>query len=317
MRSTDLSIGQRLALGFGLFFTVVILLLAAAFHLHASSARAQARYSDVIEPLSSRLHALERDIYSVGLSVRSVLLPPVPERLASLRQSTGKARATLQLLGDLPMQADGRSLYAQIAQAAQVYLQAAEQMAQDRIAGGAAQISDEANLAKLRASLFEYTGQFGLLQKRRAASALAEIADARERISQGLVTAAIVTVIALTIVAWLTARTVSRPAQELLRKVDAIEAGDWKPALELAVHGDPGTSAPARDEMRRLASAFGSAAVALERREQRLVADGLVAKAIAATLDRNAVGQEGRRRGGIRLASRQAAEAPSPRSSPH
>src|SRR5690606_19630888 len=92
--------------------------------------------------------------------------------------------------------------------------------------------------------------------------------------------------------AWITARSVSRPAAELMRTVDALESGDWGPALQLAVAHQQRPGARVRDEMRRLAHAFGGTAVALQQREQRLLADRAMARAVASSLERDALASQ-------------------------
>ncbi|MBM0104928.1 response regulator [Steroidobacter sp. S1-65] len=284
MRSwPDLSIAQRLAIGFGLFFVIVATMLAVFFSWHASSARMQETYSQRVVPLRDRTVALERGIFNTGIALRSVLLDPQPARVKAFEEQVTSVRSRLDDLARSVMEADGRSAYLQIEAITGEYLLQARAIVRRRLTGPV-DLEAEASIARLREQLFGVTGAFQDIQAGKATAALAEIAQVRERISKGLVAMALAAAFILTPLAVLTARAVSGPAQALVTTADAMKNGNWKPALDLApLVGAAGRS---RDEMRRLADAIGSAAVALERREQRLRADGALAGAVASTLER-------------------------------
>ncbi len=288
-RIPDLSIGQRLALGFGLVMAVVAVMMVVFLQWHASAAEAQSAYADRIGPLRDRAHALERHIYSVGIAMRSALLDPTPVRTERFSESVGEARTALAALGDAQMEADGRALYHRIEPMAQLYVRTAEDLVNR--AGGEIDIADERNIAELRERLLSELGRFAGLQESKAAAALDRIAQIGQRTSRGLVTLVISAGLILTLLAWLTARSISRPTERLLNTVSALREGNWKPALALAPAADDRALASPRDEMRQLGYAFGTAALALEHREQRLRADSLVAQAVASSLERKDVGQ--------------------------
>jgi signal transduction histidine kinase len=286
----DLSIGQRLAVGFGLFMAVVAVMLVVFLQWHANSVEAHSRYADRIAPLSDRVHTMERRIYAVGITLRSVLLEPTPGRMQRFAESASEARTALGALGDFPMEEDGRALYYRFSSSAQRYVQTAEDLVRRR-SDGELDLDDERRIAQLRETLLNEIAQFASLQQSKADAALNRIADIGERTSRGLVVLVISTGVILTFLAWLTARSISRPTQQLLRTVGALREGNWKPALALAPSTEVETLPPARDEMRQLGHAFGRAALALERREQRLRADGLVAQAVSSSLERDGIAQ--------------------------
>lgn len=280
-----MSIARRLAVGFGLLFLVVALMLTVFFSWHAGSAREQQAYSDRIAPLRDRIIAFERATLRTGIALRSVLLDPTVDRTEAFDESVSNVRSRLDALARSEMQPDGRSLYLQIEERAAEYLAQARVLAERRKTGPISSDA-EAAIAVVRERLFESTGAFNELQERKANDALAQIARLRERISRGLALMAVAVALMLTALSVVTARAVSRPAQALVASADALRKGNWKPALALApVSADPNDSPP-RDEMKRLADAIGSAAIALEGREQRLRADGLLARAVASTLQR-------------------------------
>jgi signal transduction histidine kinase/CheY-like chemotaxis protein len=282
----DLSIAQRLAVGFGLFFIIVAAMLAVFFSWHVASAREQTMYSERIAPLQERIAALERSTLRTAIALRSVLLDPGAERQQAFATNVMDVRSRLDELARSAMEPDGRSAYLQIEAATSEYLAQARSLAERR-AAIALPADAEVAVGRLRERLLESTGAFDELQERKAAEALAQIALLRERTSQGMIVMAVMAAVVLTTWSLLIARAVSRPAQALARTADSLRSGNWKPALDLAPAQAQEGSARPRDEMRRLSAAIGSAAVALERREQRLRADGLLARAVASTLLRD------------------------------
>ena len=281
----DLSIAQRLAIGFGAFFAVVAGMLALFFNWHASSAREQQAYSERIAPLRDRIVALERSTLKTGIALRSALLHPEPDRIQTFEESVTAVRSRLDDLARLRMEADGRDAYLRIEDVVHEYLSRARLLAQRRVTGPVP-LEDEIALGRVREQLLELTGAFHDLQETKASRALAQIARLRERTSQGLIVMALAAALMLATLSVLTARAVSGPARALVATADAMKDGDWKPALALAPSSAGASSARPSDEMRRLADAIGGAAVALESREQRLRAEGLLARAVASTLNR-------------------------------
>lgn len=288
-RLVDLSIGQRLAIGFGLVFSLVVALLVVFYGWHERSGEAQRRYSEEIAPLRDGVQALERDIYRVGVTLRSALLDPSAERIAAFRNSSTETRTRLELLARLPMEPDGRRRFTEIAETTRRYLEQADTALSVR-ASRALSIAEEEELSVLRERLFVSTGRLGLLEEEKAADALAVIADTRVAVSRGLEVLAFTALFALGAVAFVTARSISGSSRQLVAVAAALERGDWQPALRLAP--SERADADVRDEMRRIAYAFGSAAVALEHREQRLVADRAIASAIASNLHRDALARD-------------------------
>lgn len=288
--TVDLSIGQRLVIGFSLVLLVVAVMLGTFLQWHAASAQAQTQYADRIAPLREQVHVLERNIYSVAITLRAALLQPSTDRMQRFSRSVGDARAALQTLGEAAMDPDGRAAFDQVSASASGYLQAAEGLA-GRRAAGELDLDDEQQLAMIRETVLSDIGRLSTLQERKAAAALATIASVRERTSGGLVVLGAGVGLILLLLAWLTARSISGPTADLLRTVRALQDGDWKPALALAPPRDRTATRRSRDEMRQLGYAFGGAALALEQREQRIRAEGLVAQAVASGLEREAVSQ--------------------------
>jgi signal transduction histidine kinase/HAMP domain-containing protein len=113
------------------------------------------------------------------------------------------------------------------------------------------------------------------------------MATARRRLQQGLVYALVISLLLATLVAVVTSRSVRNPTRELLRVADALRKGDWQPARELVagLSTNGVDAATHRNELVRLAQAFGSAGVSLEQRDRRLRSTNVVCAATSASLD--------------------------------
>jgi signal transduction histidine kinase/CheY-like chemotaxis protein len=284
-RMPDLTIGQRLAVGFGLYLALLAVVLSAFFAWHAAGARAQDEYAGRIAPLRDSLHMAERRIYAVAITARSAVIEPAPERIADFERSVTDARSAIDALGEQMKAVDGSTVHLRIRDLAGAYLQTAAELvalARDDAAGRA----DEVRLVRARGQLLTAMQEYARAQSDAANAALAAMATTREQTTRGLIALSLFTGVLVVLLGWFTSRAIARPTQSLLRTVASLEDGDWRPALALAPAAVAQGAAPVRNEMRRLSNAFGSAAVALESREQRMRADGSVARAVASHLDR-------------------------------
>jgi signal transduction histidine kinase len=126
----------------------------------------------------------------------------------------------------------------------------------------------------MRDRAIEGVQRFLDLQRGKQAAALATLQTARNRVSAGIVAAIVLGGLLAAAIAWVTAQSVRRPAKELVAIAGSLEAGDWTPAAALVRNLPAVTEAETRTqgEMRQLAHAIGSAATALEQREQSLQA---------------------------------------------
>src|SRR5262245_6057104 len=173
----------------------------------------------------------------------------------------------------MPKEDDGEARYRIFAPHVERYLAEADELARRRMAGAEAAAA-EAALAGLREAAMGEVQSFIELQRGKSRAALAAIEEARRQSAQGLALAAILAALLFAVSAVWTARAIRRPVRALLRVAGALQRGDWKPALGFAA---PAGAPQPRDEMLRLAQAFGAAAAALESREQRLRADREIA----------------------------------------
>jgi hypothetical protein len=132
---------------------------------------------------------------------------------------------------------------------------------------------------------------FSDYQADEARAALSGMAVARQAVTRDLTLASVLALLFFVLLAVLTAESIRRPTQALLRVARGFEKGHWKSALAWAPQEQRDGEREPRNEMARLARALGAAAAALERREQRLHADAQVAAATASSLNKEEIGK--------------------------
>jgi signal transduction histidine kinase len=265
-----MSIGQRLAIGFGLLLLVLAVFAGAVFLWHSQSANAQRAYLERTEPLGDRAEELERAMLYVAIGLRSYLLIPEPHRRESYRRYTAEARQALRNLASAAKESDEAALSEEIFSKSRPYLSEADRLAARR-ASGSLVPEEEADIAELRELALASVRRFINLQHRKADASLAAMAAARGKVSRGLAALSVIGAMLFLAVAYFTTQSIRRPTRELVAVAGALERGDWKPALNLIPPLDEtATVGTDRSEMRKLSRAIGAAAAALEHREREL-----------------------------------------------
>jgi signal transduction histidine kinase len=266
-RELDLTIGQRLAIGFGALLLVMLSFTAAVLMWHSQSADAQRDYLDRIAPITQRADAVERNLLYVGVTMRSYLLGSGPQRLAIYRSYVDQARRALNGLASASALPAGAPDIREIAESARLYLEETDRIVAKR-RNGTISAEDEAKIVELRERALDSVRRLIDLQAAHTAEALERMSAARDKVSRGMIALVALGALLCLGIAWFTAQSIRRPAHALMRAAAAMESGDWKPALHLAP-SEPERPA-SRSEMRRLSNAIGSAASALEQREREL-----------------------------------------------
>jgi len=266
-RELDLTLGQRLAIGFGALLLVIVAFAVAVFVWHSQSVDAQRDYTEHLVPLAQQTQALDRALLNSSVAMRSYVLQPEPQRLANYRSYAEQARRTLvQLSAAASIPASPTDVRDTLS-TARAYIGELEKVVDQRRAGPVA-AEDESMLVTLReqssTSIYRLVDQ----QDARATEALDRMSVARDKVSRGLLLLAAIGTVVCVGIAWFTTQSIRRPTRALVRTAAAMERGNWQPALHLALD-DPGSSPP-RSEMRLLSRAIGAAAAALEQRERAL-----------------------------------------------
>jgi signal transduction histidine kinase len=281
----DLTVGQRLAIGFAFMLLLLVALLIRVGQAHEASATAQTIYSRHIAPLGERAATLERNLYEVAISARNYLISPDDDTLTAYRSVAEATRDSMRTLEDAPKSGASEALYRDLAPLVRAYLvgvdRAVEERGEQRLGNHA-----ESALNRARERAISAIHDFSHYQAASTRAALAGMAFARDRVTRDIRLGSAFALLWFLGIAFATARAVSKPTRELVEVAQGFETGFWKPALAwAAVSRAESTAAEPRDEMAKLRRALGAAAAALEKREQRLYADAQVASATAASLD--------------------------------
>jgi len=285
----DLTIGERLAVGFALMLLILVVLLISVGQAHRASAQAQAAFTRHIAPLTEQAISLERDVYEVAIALRNYMIAPDEANLMHYRSTTEDAQNALRTLHDTPKAGVTEALYRDVGVLVRSYLRQVDRA----VERGREHRQDERSDALLdgaRQRAVTAIRDFSDHQATNTRAALAGMTYARERVTRDLLIGSVIALLWFLVTAFGTARSVSKPTRELLKLARGFESGVWKPALawEPGAAGAAGLAEP-RYEMAKLRRAIGAAAAALEKREQRLYADAQVASATATSLDRDEI----------------------------
>lgn len=285
----DLSIGQRLTIGLLLLLFILVAVLVAVSRSHQASAKEQTVFTDHIAPLSDRAFALERSVYELGIAVRGYLLNQNEATRERYRRVVAATRDALRALHDVRKSTMGDVLYSDLAPLVYLYLLEADRVVEEGRAG--INVGTERALASSRERAIEGIRAFSEYQAQQAQAALSGMALARKAVTRDLIVASVLALLFFVALAFLTAESIRRRTHNLLRIAHGFETGQWKAALTWAPDAQGSAQREPRNEMAQLARALGTAAAALERREQRLHADAEVAAATASSLKKEEIGR--------------------------
>ena len=281
-----LKIAERMVLGFGL---MLLVMAAFAWVMDRQTGKIEAAHRELIEqlsPVSDAADRLELRVLYVAIASRSYLVSPSLERLVPLERQLREAQAALLALELLPRSPDSAETFDQVQARLDGYFAECRKFIERAETNVPQPERIEQSMGRLREEALEALRIFSKLQRVKIDRALAAIQTASvdaERVTSLGVVVALILFVAL---ASLTVRSVREPAQRLVEIARRLEQGDWTLALQL---GAQQGARSARDELGILRDAFGAAARALERREQRLKTDALVARAAGSSLSREEV----------------------------
>jgi signal transduction histidine kinase/CHASE3 domain sensor protein len=278
----DLSVGRRLAAGFG----VVIALMAALGVVALVAAnRVQARLQHqtaVVMPRADAADALEVAVLRVAVSGRNYMVTrAAPDRAAFERDVTAMLRRH-EALAALARDED-RAAADEMKRLLQDYQTRLDAFV--RLGGASAaeprwgQAEQEA--ASAREAVLEKLRAYAADQRRTSDDARAEVSAATNALVSSIGAVTILVLAFGVVSASLVARSVRRPVREIVGAANALRAGDFEPALALE---EPAGRAGFRDELREAAAVFRRMAVTLRDREARLGAQARLGAVLAANL---------------------------------
>jgi hypothetical protein len=263
------SIAQRLGVGFALLLLVLASFVGLIAWQLAQNDRASTTLDATIAA-TQRIDDFENAVLQLAVSTRDVLREQTSPHLDGFAQAQQRLDARTRALGT----SEGGTVLAPLA--AQ-YISASRAAVSN---GGVA----PTDLTTLRQALLARSRSIAEQQDAAGASALERMRSNRQAATVTLIVGALLTGVLFLAIAYLTTRSVSLPARVLVGVAAALRAGNWRPALDLGKEdADPGT--PSANEMAQIGRAFGTAATALEIREQRLEAHAAIANASGASLD--------------------------------
>jgi two-component system CheB/CheR fusion protein len=287
----DWSIGQRLSWGFGLLAVLFASLAATMLAIQKGASDSE---QDILERIIPRLETareLESSLLQVAIAVRALILDPAREREQAALARVDETRVLLARASSQRRDADGEEIFRRMRPAVRRYLEDATDIA----VSAAVQHRSvaESVLARSREEAVTQLRAFSDLQSVKTRRALSQIARARDQVASALYASFGAMAVVLAVLGIAITRAVRRPAQALVRVGAELQAGNWAPALEFAPEAARARGVPAdpRDELTRALLAFGSAAAALERRENRLNADARLAASISSSLERREVSE--------------------------
>jgi len=267
-------------------FAVVLLLLAAELAVARRGLdTVQALRDEIageVDPPADTADALERAVLRRATAVRSLAVTGEPRHRDVYWRTVDEGRALLDRLRGFDLAPASRAAVDAIADAALAHAQEMDAFLAllDGRAGPEALAPAERRLAAARERLVGRIRGFVGAQRARQDAARARSTALQREVSEALVATALLVLVALALTAMVTVRALRRPALALVRAAEALEGGDYGPALAF------GRTPSARaGELGHLARAFARMADALRRREDRLAAQGRVGAALATTLD--------------------------------
>lgn len=292
MTRRNISVAQRLAIGFGTIVFLLVLNLLFIKRQQERSALAQTTLTERIKPRQVAAWDVERSMLYLGISVRNCLISqeaPCAERLAASVQQT---RASVAALDRLPKDPDGEAVYEPVPTLIEQYISIADSLRRNPPAAFA---DGEAALREARDAALVRLRDYGQLQLRKGDSATVDVARAREIVTQTLGLSLVLCTAVALLVGLLTIQSIQRPTRELVDVADAMRRGDWNRSSAWARLRFPGSVDGAsaaegsphtvRNEFLRIGTAFAAAGVAVDTRERELHARSRVATATGSSLD--------------------------------
>lgn len=287
MSRLDFSLGQRLAIGFGVVL-VLLLLQFWGFYSQTQRIDAELRQREDIASRSRVAAELQSALFRRAIAARNYALIPDQSHLADFELSGRAAEEALSYLGSLPKTPEGQAIYEQIVPYALAYQQTSNRFVTTVQASHDPTVLRpvEESMSSTRGALMAQVEAYINLQARLAEEAEKALAAAQAESLRDMIILISLIFGASALTALMTTSAVSGPVRRLVRAASALSAGDYEPALALkTVDGRQADVKPGRDELTVLAHAVADASHDLRRREARLAARNRVTALIASSIE--------------------------------
>ncbi len=283
----NFSIRRRIYVGFGVVLALLAAELGAALRgLHRIQVLRD-EISRVVDPPAAAADELERSILHRAIAARNYVATGDRLQLDEYDRALGRGRIAIDRLRHAELDEEAGEMRDAIVRAAEDHATEAHAFLGlvQRAAPADAVAAAERRVALAQQRLLDRVHALDTVQHDRQEAARQRSGELQVDVGRTVIVTAMLVALALGATAFLTVRAVRRPALALVGAAQALERGEYAPALALADDG-PGSSARARrGELRPLAFAFGRMADALRRREDRLAAEGRLGVALATSLD--------------------------------
>jgi len=288
MRLRDLTIGQRLALGFGAVLLLLLGLGGVYFTGQQRLDEVTGRLTSEIMPKAEAANDLETAYLRLSAAAHSYVYSGDVHYLAEYNTSDALAHDALSRLEGLPRAAEGEALLSQIEPLATQYTQAAQRAIALREQGASAEAQQvvEREMIPLRSQLLEKAQAFVGLQMQQRDQAKAEVGQVSTDTARTYVGIALLAGALVVLTSVLTVQSIRGQARTLVSASQSLAGGDFGSAISLAstVAGTKGNQVP-RNEMHVLAAAFGSMGEALLEREKRLKSQANLSSVLASSIE--------------------------------
>lgn len=279
----NLSVGQRLAVGFGTLLAILAVFVFGVGRWQQQSLTAQTDFTAKVAPRVEAARALERELLYVGISVRRYLLSLDAAALGQAELRLTRVRRAYTTLEERANDLGHREILARMSAFLEAYIGEAVGMMDTAVQGRVPE--RELALDYTRERVLDTLREFIAREDEQSRAALQTITTARDQSARAVNYGSLALLLGFVVIAGSTAHAVAKPTRELVRIAGALQAGDWGPAMTWAPRGDTPSAAPVRSEWRRVAVALGSAAAELQRRERGLHAAAAVASAVSSSLE--------------------------------
>lgn len=295
MSRLDLSVGQRLAIGF-VVIALLILTLGGIVLVSVSRITELRRVqNEVITPREKAAGDLESAIYQQAIAFRNYAITNSPADLQAFRLAQENLADRMERIAALPKTSAGETLFAEIVPLMAAHQQFFESFFKLAREAGDREVMrrEEARISENRKRLLQRVDAFANLQTKQSEDSAQVITDAVAVLQNTLIVITILILVASMLTTWIVARSVREPAIAIVAAAEAIREGDFAAAVALEnPGGDQPRRHPARDELREAARVFGRMASALKRREDRLSAHSQLSAVLGTSLDPRQVATE-------------------------
>jgi signal transduction histidine kinase/HAMP domain-containing protein len=290
MRYPNLSISNRLTIGFGVMF-LLILLEAIIFKSRYDRVDwLETERVETIAPAHELANELHTTVLRRAIAVRNFALTG-EERYRIDGEAAGLAWHELLVRLERLHHAADPSTLASLRRLGDAYDGTSNEFIQNAIRHVAPESLEatEARLAQAREALLDRLSAFGEVQTKRDSLAINAIAEARAETRSAITFFSVVLLAVAMFIGWVTARSVQRPTQLLLDASRALHHGNFAPAL--ALRPSRQFSQPPRNELLELAHSFGQTAAELQRREERLATQAALSSAMGEETEIEGIGR--------------------------